>query len=131
MATEPAVSFDRQFGVILTVVALVIAVSAARTPWRMLATVERVWAVLALCDAILTFAIPTVAVTSPWRQTSDRALMTCAAACVILICAGIPLVRARAVARLPVRPLVPAFGVLAVPAFGIVLVSLLWGAASR
>jgi hypothetical protein len=128
MATEPAASLDRQDGVILIVVALVIAVSAARTPWRALTTVERVWAVLALCDAILTFAIPSTAITAPWRQTANRATMTCGAACVILICAGIPLVRARALARLPVRPLVPAFGVLAVPAFAIVLVSLLWGA---
>jgi hypothetical protein len=107
----------------------VIAIAAARTPWRMLSTVERVWAVLALCDAILTFAIPSVSATSSWRQVSDRAMLTCAGGCLLLICAGIPLVRARSAAHQSVRPLVPAFGVLAVPAFGIVLVSLLWGAA--
>ena len=95
----------------------------------MLTTLERVWAILALCDAILTFVIPTVPATSPWRATENRAVLGCAVACVVLIGAGIPLVRARTSARLPVRPLVPAFGVLAVPAFAFVLVSLLWSAA--
>lgn len=114
---------------IAIIVGIAIAISALRTPWRMLTTLERVWAGLALCDAILTFAIPSVPATSPWRVAEDRALFACAAACVILIGAGVPLVRARTIARLPVRPLVPAFGVLAVPAFGIVLVSLLWSAA--
>jgi hypothetical protein len=94
----------------------------------MLSTVERVWAVLALCDAILTFAIPSAGATSSWRLVSDRALLACAVGCGLLICAGIPLVHARSAARQSVRPLVPVFGVLAVPAFGIVLVSLLWGA---
>lgn len=95
----------------------------------MLTTLERVWAALALCDAIVTFAIPTVPATSPWRVAEERALLTCAVACVILIGAGVPLVRARTVAHRPVRPLAPVFGVLAVPAFAIVLVSLLWSAA--
>jgi hypothetical protein len=129
IATEPAAWLDRHDRVILIVVGIVIAIAAARTPWRMLSTVERVWAVLALCDAILTFAIPSVSATSSWRQVSDRAMLTCAGGCLLLICAGIPLVRARSAAHQSVRPLVPAFGVLAVPAFGIVLVSLLWGAA--
>jgi hypothetical protein len=115
--------------VIVILVGIAIAVSALRTPWRMLTTLERVWAVLAICDAILTFAIPSVAATSPWRAAENRALLACAAGCVILIGAGVPLVRARTVAHLPVQPLVPAFGVLAVPAFGMVLVWLVWGAA--
>jgi len=115
--------------VIVILVGIAIAVSALRTPWRMLTTLERVWAALALCDAILTFAIPAVPATSPWRVAENRALVLCAAGCVILIGVGVPLVRARTVARLPVRPLVPAFGVLAVPAFAIALVSLIWGAA--
>jgi hypothetical protein len=129
MATEPDACFSRHHRVIVILVGIAIAVSAVRTPWRMLTPLERVWAALALCDAILTFAIPSVPATSPGRLAENRALLMCAAGCVILIGVGVPLVRARTVARLPVRPLVPAFGVLAVPAFGIVLVSLLWGAA--
>jgi hypothetical protein len=129
MATEPDACFGRHHPVIAIIVGIAIAISALRTPWRMLTALERVWAALALCDAILTFAIPSVPATSPWRAVEDRALFTCAAVCVILIGAGVPLVRARTNAHLPVRPLVPAFGVLAVPAFGIVLVSLLWSSA--
>ena len=128
MATEPDACSGRHHHVIVILVSIAIGVSALRTPWRMLTAMERVWAALALCDAILTFAIPSVPATSPWRLAENRALLICAAGCVILIGVGVPLVRARTVARLPVRPLVPAFGVLAVPAFGIVLVSLLWGA---
>jgi hypothetical protein len=117
--------------VLLIVVAIVIAIAAFRTPWRALTPIERVWAGLAICDAVLTFAIPTVAATSPWRRVEERALWTCACGCFALIIAGVPLVRARVTAGRSVRPLVPPFGVLSVPAFGIVLVSLLWGLVGR
>jgi hypothetical protein len=128
-APEPPPPLNRLDRVMLTVVACVIAIAAFRTPWRALTPIERVWAGLALCDAVVTFAIPTVAATSPWRRVEERALWTCAFVCIALIVAGVPLVHARVTARQSVWPLMPPFGVLAVPAFGIVLVSLLWGLA--
>lgn len=124
--TEPDASFGRHHRVIVILVSIAIAISAVRTPWRILSTLERVWAVLALCDAILIFAIPTVPATSPWRIAENRAILICALGCLILIAAGVALVRARKLARLAVRPLVPGFGVLSVPAFAIVLLSILW-----
>jgi hypothetical protein len=126
MTTEPAACFGRHHRVIVILVSIAIAFSAFRTPWRILSTLERAWAILALCDAIAIFAIPTVPATSPWRVAENRAVFTCAVGCVILIAAGVPLVRARRVARRPVQPLAPVFGVLAVPAFAIVLLWIVW-----
>jgi len=112
---------------ILLVVGFVLAVAAIRTPWGALTPLERVWAALALCDAVATFSIPTVPATSPWRHVQERALWGCAVGCVALILAGIPLVHARVAAGRPWQQLMPPFGVLAVPAFGIVLMTVLWG----
>ena len=78
------------------VLLILLALLLAATPWRRLPAGGRLLTLVACCNALIFFSMPTTAATSPWRSIVVRVLAVSSGVSVVLLVIGLVLWRHQA-----------------------------------